>query len=167
MSELVEKIYADCALNQGPRYLERFLAMHARGDDGAIVVPLRAPLAIAGMRADLEKSVEFVFSRVRTGADMIPKIAVRWEPVDGGPFPTFEGTVSIEGDEDYTRCAVVLRGNYEPPLGIAGKTFDAAVGGRIARATAREFLERIREFIEAAYRATERAKKARERGFDG
>ena len=62
---------------------------------------------------------------------------------------------------------VVLRGNYEPPLGIAGKTFDAAVGGRIARATAREFLERIREFIEAAYRATERAKKARERGFDG
>jgi hypothetical protein len=159
MSTVVEKIYADCAPNQAPEYLERFFSMQTQGSEGKIIVPLRAPMDVAGFTRSLEKSVNVVISAARTGTDMIPRIALRWEPASGGPFPTFQGTLALEADEDYSACALVLRGDYTPPLGIAGKTFDAAFGRRIARATARELLERIREFIEAAYQETEREKR--------
>jgi hypothetical protein len=161
MTSIVEKIYAECALHQAPGYLERFFATQMQDSEGKIVLALRAPLKIAGFKTGLEKSVTFVVSAARTGADMIPRIALRWEPVDGGPFPTFEGTLSLEADADYEGCAIVLRGSYDPPLGVAGRTFDAAVGRQFARATARELIERIRDFIEAAYQETEREKKAR------
>lgn len=159
MSKLVEKVYAHCALNQAPAYLERFFKMHAQGKPERVVVPLHAPLAIAGLKTDLEKPVEFMLEEMHTGSDMIPMIRLRWEPEGGGPFPTFAGTLTIEADEDYSGCAIALRGSYEPPLGAAGKAFDAAMGSQIAHATARELLERIRDFIETAYQETEREKK--------
>lgn len=154
MSTLVEKIYAQCALNQAPEYVERFFASHER-------LQLRAPISIAGIRTELEKPVDFTLSPAKTGSDMIPTFELRWEPDGGGPYPSFDGTVSIEADDDYSRCAIALRGSYEPPLGNAGKTFDAAMGQRIARATARTLLAEIRDYIEAAYQETEREKQFR------
>jgi hypothetical protein len=161
MSQIVEKIYAECALNRGPRYVAEFFASQAQGDEGKIVIPLYAPLRIARFKADMQTPVRFVLSAPRTGDDMIPKIPLRWEPEGNGPFPAFEGTLSVEADDDYDGFEIVLRGSYEPPFGLAGKTFDAAVGKQIARATARELLERIRDFVEEAYQETELSKQPR------
>lgn len=160
MSTLVEKVYVRCALNQAPAYLERFFKMHSQGDPAKVVVLLHAPLAIAGFKTDLEKPVEFSMEQLHTGNDMIPEIRLRWEPEGGGPFPVFAGTLTVQADEDYSSCAIVLRGSYEPPGGAAGKAFDATMGSHIAHGTARELLERIRDFIESAYDETERDKKA-------
>lgn len=157
MSTIVEKIYADCALNQAPEYLERFFAVHGHGTNGEVVLPLRAPLEIAGFKGEMGKMVTFELTKLAVGKDMIPKMSLRWRP-DSGPFPEFEGVLSVEADADYSGCAIALRGHYNPPFGIAGKTFDAAVGRQIARATARELLERIRDFVEAQYEETEREK---------
>jgi hypothetical protein len=162
MGNLIERIYAECSLNLAPDYVERFFSAHSAGK-GRVVLPLHAPLELAGFKTELEKPVEFILEEIRTGSDMIPTIRLRWEPEGGGPFPTFTGTLTIEAGEDYSTSAIVLRGSYEPPFGAAGKTFDAAMGQKIARATARELLERIRDFIEEAYQETEREKKARAR----
>ncbi|HXP92564.1 MAG TPA: hypothetical protein VN905_03780 [Candidatus Binatia bacterium] len=160
MSKLVEKIYAECAPNQAPAYVERFFSTNADGK-GRVLLTLYAPMGLAGLRTDLEKRVEFSLHEIETGSDMIPTIHLQWEPEGGGPFPTFKGTLTVEAGDDYSDCALALRGEYEPPFGAAGKTFDAAMGRKIAGATARELLERIRDFIEHAYQDTEREKRAR------
>lgn len=159
MSKLVEKMYVGCALNQAPAYLERFFNTKADAE-GKIRLPLHAVLGPRAFRTDLEKRVVVVRDEIRTGSDMIPTIQLHWEPEDGGPFPTFSGTITVESGEDYSTCAVALRGEYEPPFGAAGKTFDATLGRNIARSTARELLERIRDFVEHSYQETEREKKA-------
>jgi hypothetical protein len=158
MSKLIEKIHVECALNQAPGYLERFFTTGAKGD-GTVVLPLRAPVGIGALRTDVEKNVAFTLGQIHTGKDMIPRLDVRWEPEGGGPFPTFEGTLTVEAGDDYHDCEIALRGAYEPPLGVVGRTFDATAGRQLASATAREFLVRIRDFVEGAYRDTERSKK--------
>jgi hypothetical protein len=57
---------------------------------------------------------------------------------------------------------LVLDGSYEPPLGSAGRIFDAVVGRRIAHATAADLLTHMRDYIEISYRETEAAKQARD-----
>lgn len=157
MSELLEKIYVDCALNQAPQYLESFLATQAQG---GLTLPLHAPIDLGPFKADLQKAVQVTAGPLQTGTDMTPTVVLSWEPAQGGPFPRFSGKLTVQADDDYDHCAIALRGTYEPPLGAAGKVFDAAVGRTIAHATARELLGRIRDYIESAYQETERKKSA-------
>ncbi len=67
---------------------------------------------------------------------------VRWKPADGGPFPEFAGRLYVEESADGSR-ELVLEGEYEPPLGAAGRAFDAVVGMHIASVTAQEFLRTV------------------------
>jgi len=46
---------------------------------------------------------------------------------------------------------LTLEGKYEPPLGVAGKVFDAALGWRIAEATTRLLLKEIGDWIELGF----------------
>jgi hypothetical protein len=159
MSKLIEKLYAECALNQAPAYVERFFNTNADAE-GKIRLPLHATVGPAAFRTDLEKRVVVARDEIRTGTDMIPTIVLHWKPEGGGPFPTFNGTIAVEAGDDYSNCALALRGEYDPPFGAAGKTFDATFGRNIARSTARDLLERIRDFLEQSYQQTEREKKA-------
>jgi hypothetical protein len=84
--------------------------------------------------------------------------AIAWEP-EGGPFPSFEGTLSVRGDEGYERAVLELEGRYEPPLGAVGRAFDLVAGNKIAAATARRLLERLGAAIEHRYAEEERAKR--------
>jgi hypothetical protein len=43
---------------------------------------------------------------------------------------------------------LTLEGEYEPPLGPAGKVFDVALGRSIARATVRRLLDALRDALE-------------------
>jgi hypothetical protein len=93
-------------------------------------------------------------------SDMQPRFLVKWAPSGDVPLPSFDGTLTVESDEDYGSFFLVLEGHYEPPLGLPGLAFDAIVGHHIAEATADQFLERIRDFIEKAYAEEEAGKPA-------
>jgi hypothetical protein len=66
------------------------------------------------------------------------------------PFPRFDGALSLEAASPKA-TTLTLEGRYEPPLGGAGKLFDAALGHRIAEATARELLKEIADRIELGF----------------
>jgi hypothetical protein len=88
---------------------------------------------------------------------------VHWTPEGGGPYPDFDGELTVRADDSYRRSILELRGDYVPPLGAVGKAFDFAVGSRIAAATARALLQQIAQHMEARYNDEEEAKHIGER----
>jgi len=72
---------------------------------------------------------------------------VGWKPKHG-PYPEFHGALSISQDAiEWSRLD--LDGEYRPPFGVVGMVFDAALGHRIASATAEELLEKLKAMIVA------------------
>jgi len=67
--------------------------------------------------------------------------------------------MSVRADYDYTTSLLELVGEYEPPLGAAGKAFDLLAGSRIASQTARYLLAEIAGELEQRYRQDETAKR--------
>lgn len=53
----------------------------------------------------------------------------------------------------HSETEIVLAGTYQPPFGLLGSVFDAAVGHELARATANDFVERVARSLEAEERA--------------
>jgi len=84
---------------------------------------------------------------------------VHWTPEGGGPYPDFDGELTVRADDSYRRSILELRGEYVPPLGVVGQAFDFAVGSRIAAATARALLQQIAQHMEIRYNDEEEAKK--------
>jgi CheY-like chemotaxis protein len=109
---------------------------------------MRAPLDAGGLRISLRKPVDLRTEDQGDWANGDLSIRLRWEP-DGGPFPSFDGVLRMESSEG-GGVDFVLDGSYEPPGGIPGKAFDVLLGRRIAATTARDFLERLRRYIEHA-----------------
>ncbi len=77
---------------------------------------------------------------------------IGWGPHDGGPYPVFTGTLSVE-QIGTTFSRLDLDGTYAPPMGIAGAMIDAVVGHRFAVSGARSLLNDIKNGLETAYRA--------------
>jgi hypothetical protein len=88
----------------------------------------------------LQKEVNVKYS-TRAGAGKDRPWSLCWEPIGGGPYPRFEGQLTI----DTAECSLVIEGEYTPPLGAAGQAFDLVVGALIASITAREFLRSVAE----------------------
>jgi hypothetical protein len=82
---------------------------------------------------------------------------IHWKP-QGGPYPEFEGELTVRADETYETSRLELRGSYSPPGGIAGAAFDVVAGGRIASATAQALLRHIGDEMEEHYQRDEEAK---------
>ena len=79
--------------------------------------------------------------------------AIAWRPEGGGPLPALNGMLTTWADADDERSYLDLDGSYEPPGSLPGALFDAAIGHRIAAATAHEFLIHLkigRERLQAA-----------------
>jgi hypothetical protein len=124
--------------------------------EGTIHLRLHAPLA--GADADGRPTIEKT-ARARVHAQRVSGrrlIAISWEPEGGGPFPSFDGTLSAEPVDD-EHCRLRIVGRYAPPGGPAGALFDAALGSRIAVATVRDLLGQLRPYVEAERRARIRA----------
>ena len=155
VNQLQKRAIVRCPLSQAPGYLDRFFAECADAN-GQIRLTLRAPLQVPRMSVELalERSVRICVERGPALGKGRP-LYVRWSADAGGPFPTFVGTLEVEADEDYASSRLALAGTYEPPLGLAGKVFDAVLGHHIALATARDLLGRIAEYIEHSYADTE------------
>lgn len=158
MNMLREEIYVNCPVNQALRYLNTFFSLHGR-------LALRAPLPVPGLRDGLfiHRDVSAMLKRVPAEGDAYDMFSVHWEAVGGGPFPRFNGTIEVKTEDDEQSFRLVLKGYYEPPLGVVGEAFDAVVGRWIAIATVRDLLERIRAAIESSYRTEEGRREERVR----
>ena len=113
----------------------------ARFGGGTAVVPLR--LQIGDLRIERDAVISMA---PKPGYPGYHLLYVSWTPEGGGPYPTFEGTLSV-ADEGFGRSRLDLYGSYKPPLGIVGATFDAAFGARIAHAVATELLAHFKTIL--------------------
>ncbi|MBV8639321.1 MAG: hypothetical protein JO322_14675 [Candidatus Eremiobacteraeota bacterium] len=161
MSTLFHRRYLACPYDRA-RYILAETLQDLAESGRPVVQRLRVQFPSAdGDGASVEKDVIVTYGVGNDPLHFDQPWAVHWMPANGGPFPEFDGTLTVRADEDYTTCALELRGNYEPPLGIPGALFDTVLGSRIASATAREFLKEIGTRIETRYRAEEAAKASR------
>jgi hypothetical protein len=63
-----------------------------------------------------------------------------------GVFPALDADLEIAPLED-GRCQLAISARYEPPLGAVGRAIDRAVLARVAEATVKDFLDRVRDSI--------------------
>lgn len=159
MTPLYESAFLDCPYKRARQYLADKLRSAAESG-AAQTLRLRLPIA-GGSEGGLEKDVVVTYGRAVDPMHFDELWSVRWEPLGGGPFPAFEGELSVRADERYETCRLELRGTYEPPLGAAGKAFDAVVGSHAAAATARALLHDIGGSMVVRYQSEEDAKAAR------
>lgn len=159
MNALREELYVNCPVSQARRDFEAFFRERAQH------LTLRVPLTIPGlhMGMTMQRDVKATIEHVSASSDAVDILSVTWEAIGGGPYPRFEGRISVKGDEDYHSFRLLQEGTYTPPFGLAGEAFDALVGRWIAIATARDLLERMREAIEASYREIEASKVNRQK----
>ncbi len=131
--------------------LESFFA-RARDANGIAHLALRVPLeGVAGFSGlSLQHGVRVRAWRDRDDQNLNDVTRIKWEPEGGGPYPAFEGTLVTWGETDPLRTFIELDGTYEPPLGVAGETFDAALGHVLAQRTARALLDDIAHALSAS-----------------
>jgi len=115
--------------------------LYAHFDGDAAIVPLRVKVG----DLHVEREVEIHLAD-RPGYPGYRLLNVSWEPKDGGPYPTFTGTLSI-AQEGAGWSRIDLDGSYTPPFGAFGAAFDATVGHRIAQATATELLAEFKRLL--------------------
>ena len=156
MTNLFQRRFLPCPYGLAQKYLRGELA----GDSPEWQLHVTAPKSGIRLPFDLSKAVDVT---VRAAADPMHfdrPWQVTWAPHGGGPYPTFDGTLTVRADENWDVAALELSGTYDPPMGIAGKVFDAVVGARLAAATAKELLAHLGRSIEERYRHDEDAKAA-------
>ena len=153
-----------CPFWRAPVYLDRYFQALERGGGGPAVLRLELPLEEFGIPGGAvigrDVSVSLVPMTLRRTMGHFSEdeqhfehiTAVMWEPANGGPFPVFRGFLCVQSCDDYGSCKLVLEGDYRPPFGVAGRVFDAVVGRRIARATARDLLHKLERVMLDAHR---------------
>jgi hypothetical protein len=148
-------------LGDATRHFQRFFDESANGE--CVRLALRASTRIPPLGTEIALTRDVVVTLRRASSPSGDAVfEVEWTPADESAFPRLEGVLEVERDGD-AGCSLVLRGSYEPPAGYAGSAFESAVGHRIAQATARDLLARIRDYVEQAYATGARAR-AREDG---
>lgn len=150
MSELLERRVVLCPYNLAQGYLARIVGARA-GAPG----PLTLTLSLPG--AELVKEVIVTYDAAVDPMHFDQPWHIHWKP-KAGPYPEFDGELTVRADETYASCRLELKGSYRPPGSAAGAAFDRVVGNRIAQATAQGLLERIGAELEARYAADERTK---------
>jgi len=63
-----------------------------------------------------------------------------------GVFPALDADLEIAPLEDGS-CQLAISARYEPPLGAVGRAIDRALLARVAEATVKDFLDRVRDSI--------------------
>ncbi|GAC1412535.1 MAG: hypothetical protein NVSMB64_22810 [Candidatus Velthaea sp.] len=135
MSTIRDFTTVACPFDQVPDRL------YAHFDGGDAVLPLR--VRIGELR--IERDVEFHLKN-KPAYPGYRLLDVSWAPKDGGPYPTFAGTLSVAEDSaGWSR--IEIDGTYRPPFGVAGAAFDAAFGHRIAQGTASELLAELKRLL--------------------
>jgi len=158
MSTLKETVVVQTPFAQAADLIERFFIASSPAD-AVLTLRLTVPgagLGVGGFALAHDVVVSF---RRSEGRNQTIVFEIHWESADGGLYPTCDCTLTVAEDETYESCRLILEGKYTPPGWVAGAVFDAVLGSRIADATAKELLERMRSFLLAGYEETELAKR--------
>lgn len=144
MSEIHESLTVLCPFDQVTAAAAAYVGT-LPVQDGFPTVALRVTVGdlVVERRADLVLQ----HARAYPGYEIME---IKWRPHDGGPYPIFRGTLTVE-DVTGNYCRFDLDGAYAPPLGLAGAVFDSVVGHHIAVAAARELLNEIKTGVELAF----------------
>jgi hypothetical protein len=145
MNEIHEFLTVLIPFDAIPAAAEGYLTSLAE-KDGKRIAPIRVTVA----DVVVERFVDLTLKHARAypGFEIME---IGWGPHDGGPYPTFKGTLSVE-EIGPTFSRIDLDGTYYPPLGIAGQIIDAAVGHHFAVSGARSLLNDIKNGLEAAFK---------------
>ncbi len=152
MAELSESRVVRCPYNLAKGYLAKALA--PRIESGK---PERLTLTATIAGGTLEKDVLVTFGAATDPMHFDEPWRIQWKP-DGGPYPQFDGELTVRADEDYTSSQLELKGTYDPPGGTLGAAFDWALGSRIASHTGQALLARIGGEMESRYQRDEATK---------
>ena len=157
MGNIHERRCVGIPFEHASEYLDRY--MHDVIWDGAghLVLSVVVPVERLGFdrRIEISKAVTVRFSPATEDGSADHMTAISWEPEGRGPFPQFNGCIGLQPDQLPEHCQLVLDGEYDPPLGIAGDVFDAIVGKHIARMTIRNLLDEIAISMEMSYASSE------------
>jgi hypothetical protein len=153
MSELLETHIVRCPYHLAQRYLADDVSARAESGEQGILT-LTAP----GPGMELSKTVTVTLSSGVDPMHFDQPWRIHWKP-QSGPYPEFDGELTVHADETYETARLELRGSYRPPGGIAGAAFDFVAGARIARATAQALLRRFGDEMETRYQRDEQAKR--------
>jgi hypothetical protein len=152
MSELLEAYVVRCPYHLAQRYLADSVgAQAASGEQRTLTLTAAVP----GM--ELSRAVMVSFGSAADPMHFDQPWRIHWKP-QSGPYPEFEGELTVRADETYETSRLELRGSYRPPGGIVGAAFDLVAGGRIASSTAQALLRRLGNEMEARYQHDEQAK---------
>jgi hypothetical protein len=154
MSDLHEYVTLRCPFERVPEYLERYLSEHGGKDGGAATLPVHVEIGDLTLERDVLATLQ-----PKPAYPGYELMRIEWEPKDGGPYPSFSGTLSI-ADEGSGFSRIDLDGSYAPPLGPLGVAFDAALGHRFAHETVVDLLGRLKKACEARHAAESGAKGA-------
>jgi hypothetical protein len=147
MTRLRESVLVESPAEQGVARLDQFFTS-LRGSDGTARIRLRVPSDGVAQELSIDREVHVEARRAGGESPLDDLLVIRWSPEGTAVFPTFEGTLIVRENGEAAKCWMELDGNYTPPLGSDGQVFDAAIGQRIARATARELLNDLKREIE-------------------
>ena len=154
MSKVFERRAVACPYTLAKGYLAAELSERARTGQPSVLT-LRA--AVAG--ADFARAVVVTYAAGSDPMHFDEPWRVHWTPEGGGPYPDFEGELTVRADYDYSSSILELAGEYQPPGGALGAAFDHTIGSRIASATASDLLAEIGARMEARYHGDELAKR--------
>lgn len=117
---------------------------------------LRVPLGSLGLPGDLavDRDVVTSFEPLKDTVGLEHGVTIFWTPIKSALLPVFRGSLRITAATPKS-SSIILDGEYDPPLGALGTVFDAAVGRRVAEATADEMLKTIADRIELDYATDE------------
>ena len=157
MTAIHERLYVNVPFNRAPEYFQEFIRTHQGGHSLSLsaAVALRTPVAD---KVEMRKTVQVTFRRVADPGHLVDRTEVEWHPIDGSPVPAFSGAIVISADEGYSTSCLALEGTYQPPLGKTGLIFDAIIGNKVARDTARRLLNSVAEDMERTHRLAFAAK---------
>lgn len=148
ITHVFQHIDLDCPFRWAQPYFERALSngRHPQAVRLRAVLFKDGPLPIA-----LSGDALVTYAPAQNPLRLYPCWTVSWKPAADGPYPDFEGTLTLRGSSEADTSILEISGDYQPPLGVAGRAFDAALGSRIASATARDLLEDFAAGAESSY----------------
>ena len=152
MNAISERRRAHVPFLSAPDYLDQYIQDVVTEGGGRIVLSVSVPLERLGVdrRIEISRLVSVRFEKPAGSEPGAQLTGISWEP-EAGPYPRFTGSIRLEAEEVPEACAIVLEGEYDPPLGIIGDAFDAIIGKHIARTTVRNLLDEIAIIMETSF----------------
>jgi hypothetical protein len=159
MTNLHESLHLACPYVRAKQQLHDRLATAA---ESGTPESLELTAVLGATNVELAKNVQVTYAKGTDPMHFDEPFRVRWTPEAGGIYPTFDGQLTVRADENYESAILELEGEYTPPVGNAGRVFDAAFGRTIAGTTAQRLLASIAAGMVSCYDAEEAAKSAAE-----